>query len=116
MARPSRLQQNLPIFARFVRRFQPALRKHLGLMLTSRAVVEALERVAHGRRTLLVTHELRHATRCDAIFLVEHGRIAERGTHEELLARGGRYAAINPMQTSPLEGPVRSGAAIALAR
>ena len=80
------------------------------------AVIEALELLSRGRTTLLVTHELRHATRCDAIFFVERGRIVERGTHAELLALGSRYAATYRMQASPHGERIREGAARALAR
>jgi len=66
----------------------------------ARAVTDALERLAAGRTTLLVTHDLRHAARCDLVLLVEHGRIAERGTHAELLRRGGRYAALYRAQAA----------------
>ena len=80
------------------------------------AVIAALERLARGRTTLLVTHELRHATRCDAIFFVERGRIVERGSHDELLALGSRYATTYRMQTSRHGERIREGAARALAR
>jgi ATP-binding cassette subfamily B protein len=80
------------------------------------AVIEALERVSRGRTTLLVTHELRHATRCDAIFFVERGGIVERGSHDELLALGSRYAATYRMQASPRGERLRRGASHALAR
>jgi ATP-binding cassette subfamily B protein len=80
------------------------------------AVIEALERLARGRTTLLVTHELRHSTRCNAILFVEGGRIVERGTHDELLALGSRYAATYRMQSSPRDQEIREGGARALAR
>jgi ATP-binding cassette subfamily B protein len=79
------------------------------------SMLEALGRLARGRTTLLVTHELEHATRCDTILFVENGRIAERGTHAELLALGSRYAAMYRMQASLRGGPGGEGAARALA-
>jgi ATP-binding cassette subfamily B protein len=64
-----------------------------------RAVVEALERLAEGRTTFLVTHNLSHAARADMIALLEQGSVRESGSHEELIERGGRYASLFASQT-----------------
>lgn len=64
-----------------------------------RAVIEALERLYSGRTSLLITHDIYHAMQADHILYMEAGRIAERGTHEELLRAGGRYAALHQLQT-----------------
>jgi ATP-binding cassette, subfamily B, bacterial len=67
------------------------------------AVTEAIWRLAEGRTTLLVTHDLALAARADRILCLEGGRVAEDGGHVELLARGGRYAAL---WSARGEGPV----------
>jgi len=64
-----------------------------------RAVIEALERLASGRTTLLVSHDLRFASRADLILYLEGRRIIERGTHAELMQAGGRYAALYHLQS-----------------
>jgi ATP-binding cassette, subfamily B, bacterial len=67
----------------------------VGLDRASEAVVaEAIWRLAEGRTTLLVTHDLALAAGADSILCLADGRIAEDGSHRELLARGGRYAAL----------------------
>ena len=57
-----------------------------------REVSAALRRLAQGRTTFLVTHDLRQAESADLVLFFERGQIKECGTHEELLDRKGRYA------------------------
>jgi len=61
---------------------------------TERAVQEALERLAEGRTTIAIAHRLSTVRDADQIVVLDAGGIAERGTHDELVAAGGRYAAL----------------------
>lgn len=69
-----------------------------------RAVFEALIRLAQGRTTFWITHDLRLAARADLILYLEGGRVVEHGSHEELVRRRGRYAALHALQ-SPANSP-----------
>jgi ATP-binding cassette subfamily B protein len=66
---------------------------------TEAAIQRSLATHAKGRSTLVVAHRLSRVRHADAIHVLEHGRIVESGTHDDLVARGGVYAALWRLQT-----------------
>ncbi|WFE27834.1 ABC transporter ATP-binding protein [Solwaraspora sp. WMMD791] len=69
------------------------------------AVYEALRRLAAGRTVVLITHRLASVRNCDRIYLMHDGEIVEQGSHQELLALGGRYAELSTLQARMAEDP-----------
>ncbi|MFD4267960.1 ABC transporter ATP-binding protein [Rhodococcus sp. NPDC058481] len=61
---------------------------------TERAVQAALDSVSRGRTTITIAHRLSTIQGADQIVVLDHGRVAERGDHAELVALGGRYAGL----------------------
>ena len=61
---------------------------------TADAILADLLAVTEGRATLLITHRLTGLEDVDEVLVLDHGRVLERGTHGELIARGGRYAGL----------------------
>jgi ATP-binding cassette, subfamily B, bacterial len=73
---------------------------------TEAAVQAELERLAQGRTTITIAHRLSTVRDADQIVVLDRGGIAERGTHDELLERGGVYAALvaRDVTEEPVEG------------
>ncbi|KWV60021.1 multidrug ABC transporter [Rhizobium altiplani] len=68
---------------------------------TEQRIRSAMRKYAADRVTIIVAHRLSSLMHADQILFVENGQIVERGTHEELLAAGGRYKALYDLQVRP---------------
>ena len=78
------------------------------------AVQEALAEALEGRTAVVIAHRLSTIRAADLILVVEGGRIVERGTHPELLARGGRYAELYRTQFDQAADQAREAAPVAM--
>ncbi len=67
---------------------------------SERAIQAALEALQKDRTVLVIAHRLSTIEKADEILLLDHGRIIERGTHQELLAQNGQYKKMHSMQFS----------------
>ncbi len=70
---------------------------------TEHLVQEGLEEIMSGRTTIVVTNRLSAIRTADKILVFRDGRIVQRGTHEELLTKGGEYLSLYQTQLKPME-------------
>jgi ATP-binding cassette subfamily B protein len=65
---------------------------------SERVVQAALDAAMTGRTTIVIAHRLATVQKADCIFVLDHGRLVDSGTHSELAARGGLYARLAALQ------------------
>ena len=70
---------------------------------TEAAIQRSLERITVGRTTIAIAHRLSTVRNADCIYVMEHGKIVERGRHEDLLNQQGVYASLWQVQTGVRE-------------
>ena len=68
---------------------------------SERLIQIAFERISKGRTTIVIAHRLATVLKADRIIVMDEGRVADQGTHTELLARGGLYARLAELQFAP---------------
>jgi ATP-binding cassette, subfamily B, bacterial len=71
-------------------------------------VQQALSRVLRGRTALVIAHRLSTVLAADSIVVLDEGRVVERGSHDELLQKGGLYARLYELQLRPVAGGVET--------
>src|SRR5262249_12616278 len=65
---------------------------------SEKLVFDALANLMRGKTAIVIAHRLATVRRADIIFVIDKGRVTERGTHDELLARGGLYSRLYELQ------------------
>ena len=70
--------------------------------ITESIIQRALQRLLAGRTAIIIAHRLATIRNADVIFVIDGGRVVERGRHDDLMARDGHYAALNRRQMSAL--------------
>jgi ATP-binding cassette subfamily B protein len=79
---------------------------------TERDILQALERLMHGRTTFIIAHRLSTVRRAHRIVVLQDGRIAESGTHTELLARGQVYSHLHEIQFGEVRAAAAAGGSV----
>ena len=74
---------------------------------SEKLVFDALENLMKGKTSMVIAHRLAPVRRADLIFVIDHGRVVEQGTHEELLAQGGLYSHLYELQFKGEEDQTR---------
>src|SRR5699024_5622649 len=72
--------------------------------ITELKIQEALKRLMHGRTSFVIAHRLNTIQEADHIIMLEHGKIIEQGSHQELLKLKGAYYELNQNQLKELTG------------
>ena len=70
---------------------------------TEQSIRAALEDTTEDRATIIISHRLSSLMHADEILFIENGRVGERGTHDELIAAGGRYRDLYALQLEPAD-------------
>ena len=65
---------------------------------TEQLIQDAIGKLTAGRTAILIAHRLQTIQEADRVLVLDHGRIAELGTHDDLLARGGLYQRLHALQ------------------
>jgi subfamily B ATP-binding cassette protein HlyB/CyaB len=65
---------------------------------SERVIQDNMRRIAQGRTVFIIAHRLSTVRRSNRIITIDRGRLVEDGTHEELIHKGGRYAALHRVQ------------------
>ena len=79
---------------------------------SERAIEAAMEELLRGRSTLIIAHRLSTVRRADRVAVIDHGRIVESGSHDELLELNGRYARLYRAGTDWVDGGIVSPATV----
>jgi len=80
---------------------------------TEAVILDSLQRLMEGRTTFMIAHRLSTVRRADLIVVLEHGRIAEQGTHEQLVRRDGVYRQLHDAQAAEPGGDAGEPAGVA---
>ena len=76
---------------------------------TELGVMGAVKKLVEGRTTLTIAHRLSTIVDCDEIFVLQDGKVTERGTHDQLMRQGGWYARMFEMQQDEVDVTLTAG-------